>query len=111
MVDNRVSKIDSIIEVLEFVKTRPSMYMSEGLPEVVNFLMGFEAACNALNVEKPSLDVYKSIMIERGWKPTTLASLRLMEAKGMSYEKITEEFLNIWISAWEREKHASDDKS
>lgn len=93
----------AVVKLLEVIRSRPQMFISKGLPEVVNFMLGFNTACRMLGLEQPDEAIFSSVMVERGWETTTLATLNTMREDGLDDTAITEELLTCHIEAWQRE--------
>lgn len=93
----------AVVKLLELVRGRPQMFIGKGLPEVVNFLLGFNTACRMLGLELPDETIFSSVLVEHGWETTTLATLNAMREDGMDDSAITEELLTCHIEAWQLE--------
>ena len=99
-----------IVATLERVRQRPGMYVAAELPAVVNFLAGFYVGCSVAGVSAPTDGLDDTVVVERGWKVSSLGPLLSMKERGLSDEAILDELLAIEIEIWNRRVHQMDSK-
>ena len=89
-----------IIRLLDAVKSRPSLYLSEVTPSCADsFIIGFHAAYQLLAPEPLEFGAARSRAAEaRGWRTTILG--QEMRKRGLSDAECVSEMLAVEIDAW-----------
>ena len=98
---NKQEAIYKLIETLQHVIKRPTMYMGRATWDAVNiFIYGFSCAYGAVGVPL-TLDLRRQATNSRGWEFTSLRGADKMRKKGLSEEQIVQELLRIEIKMLE----------
>ncbi|NJO82379.1 MAG: hypothetical protein HC828_05875 [Blastochloris sp.] len=92
-----------LLEFLERVYERPTVYLGPELKGVSHFLWGIRGLCFALFEISINQEIHKHILEERGWNYSAVAPLREMEERNLSDSDIAKELLAIEISVWKRQ--------
>ena len=97
---NRVI-INKLIENLQFVMKRPTMFMGTANWDTVDiFIYSFSCAYSAIGVPL-TLDLRRLATNSRGWEFTSLRGADKMREQGLSEEQIVQEMLLIEIKMLE----------
>ena len=98
-------KVAEIIEVLESMRNRKSMYLRTiDTAAAENYRNGFHLACWILGYDiiRTERNYYEKVVTGRGWDYRAAEGLPLDEMKksGLSDEQIVDEILAIEIDVW-----------
>ncbi len=94
--------IEKLLESLEVVRQRPRLFFGEDAPPVLNFLWGFNLACEAAEIDKSYRDMYLKIQMERNWQVNALHPVDHMMRQGFTKDEIIQEALTLEIETWKR---------
>ena len=104
--NQQAEQVRVVIEMLERVQQRPSMYLGSLRPYnqgLAHFLVGFRCACHACGL---SFDVslYIEVAALRGWSfKSEWPDVRLMKQQAkLSDAAIQDEVLTIEVAVWRR---------
>lgn len=95
-------QIDRLIENLENVQAVPRMFFGDNVPPVVNFIWGFNLACNAFGVIDEYNKIYNEVRVEHGWSGGSRHPFEEMNERGFSNEEAIREIINMEIETWRR---------
>jgi len=93
---------ENIVRVLEHMRKRPGMYFSSEVPTVATFLDGFKTACILLNPDLNFDNLFKEVILDRGWENSAQAVWRQMQERGFKDEAIIDEMIAIYTAVWEK---------
>jgi DNA gyrase/topoisomerase IV subunit B len=91
--------ITLIIQLLERVRQKPGMYLGNDVHAVLHFITGVNCTCSVFGLQRDE-EVYKTIVIARGWAYSAKPPLYQMIEKNMDYNSIIDEIFTIEINTW-----------
>ena len=98
-------KVEDIIRMLEHIIQRPFLYVGTQPLAVIAYLNGFNTILGYLGFTPPRSgydELYKSVVIERGWEYDAGGPWHQMQKKGMTDEEVIKETISIEIEYWKR---------
>ncbi len=103
--DVLLERIPSIIDALEGIRRRPSMYIGKiESKSLEHYVWGFRQGahlCAKRSYFEKYLRIVEEVAYDRGW-PMRLDFVKSIRARGLSEEEVIEEMLIIEIESWKR---------
>jgi hypothetical protein len=93
---------ESLTKGLEHLIKRPRMYFSDSAPAAANYLEGFKHAFLLLNDVPNFYDIFKEVIVSRGWEDSPQAVWGQMQGRGWDEDAIIQELLAIHSQVFER---------
>ncbi len=97
-----IDVVDSVINLLEKVRSKPMVYIGVDLSRIISFLDGVHAVCQTIGIQCGYGPMYEQVMTERGWTYSPKGPWQEMKERGLSDTDIVDEIINIEIEVLRR---------
>src|SRR5258707_2306143 len=103
------AQIKNIIIHLEDVRARTGLWVATML-DIIPYINGFNSACWTLGLKGGYDDIYREVVLQRGWEWTAHGALPSMRERGLDDAAIADELLVIEIEAWKKRYDGVQDR-